>query len=186
MAFGTETISKVHKIFGPGNQYVTCAKQLVNKEGTAIDMPAGPSELAVLADVTNNMTSATQEWIDDSTNNLVVFPEGTRFISKDNDSLVILVEQKPQQRHVSYKQILQSPTGGFTFLNNNYFISLPFIQFIAKFVKQNNGYRFVELYMSCSKNPVESLDQTVNALVLPNIHHTNLVCIGSMANLPDN
>jgi len=52
MAFGTETISKVHKIFGPGNQYVTCAKQLVNKEGTAIDMPAGPSELAVLADVT--------------------------------------------------------------------------------------------------------------------------------------
>ena len=52
MAFGTETISKVHKIFGPGNQYVTCAKQLVNKEGTAIDMPAGPSELAVLADGT--------------------------------------------------------------------------------------------------------------------------------------
>ena len=50
---------------------------------------------AVLADVTNNMTSATQEWIDESTNNLVVFPEGTRFISKDNDSLVILVEQKP-------------------------------------------------------------------------------------------
>jgi histidinol dehydrogenase len=52
MAFGTETISKVHKIFGPGNQYVTCAKQLVNKEGIAIDMPAGPSELAVLADET--------------------------------------------------------------------------------------------------------------------------------------
>lgn len=52
MAFGTETISKVHKIFGPGNQYVTCAKQLVNKEGIAIDMPAGPSELAVLADGT--------------------------------------------------------------------------------------------------------------------------------------
>jgi histidinol dehydrogenase len=53
MAFGTETISKVHKIFGPGNQYVTCAKQLVNKEGIAIDMPAGPSELAVLADETS-------------------------------------------------------------------------------------------------------------------------------------
>ena len=52
LAFGTETISKVHKIFGPGNQYVTCAKQLVNKEGIAIDMPAGPSELAVLADGT--------------------------------------------------------------------------------------------------------------------------------------
>ncbi len=50
MAYGTETISKVYKIFGPGNQYVTCAKQLVNMEGVAIDMPAGPSELAILAD----------------------------------------------------------------------------------------------------------------------------------------
>lgn len=52
MAYGTETVPKVYKIFGPGNQYVTCAKQLVNKNGTAIDMPAGPSELAVIADDT--------------------------------------------------------------------------------------------------------------------------------------
>lgn len=52
MAFGTESVPKVYKIFGPGNQYVTCAKQLVNKNGTAIDMPAGPSELAVIADET--------------------------------------------------------------------------------------------------------------------------------------
>ena len=44
----------MYKIFGPGNQYVTCAKQLVNKEGTAIDMPAGPSEVAVYADETAN------------------------------------------------------------------------------------------------------------------------------------
>jgi histidinol dehydrogenase len=52
MAYGTESVPKVHKIFGPGNQYVTCAKQLVNKGGVAIDMPAGPSEVAVLADET--------------------------------------------------------------------------------------------------------------------------------------
>lgn len=52
MAYGTETVPKVYKIFGPGNQYVTAAKQLVNKAGTAIDMPAGPSEVAVLADET--------------------------------------------------------------------------------------------------------------------------------------
>lgn len=50
MAYGTAAIEKVYKIFGPGNQYVTCAKQLVNKEGVAIDMPAGPSEVAVYAD----------------------------------------------------------------------------------------------------------------------------------------
>jgi len=52
MAFGTETIPAVYKIFGPGNQYVTCAKQLVQQYGIAIDMPAGPSEVAVYADET--------------------------------------------------------------------------------------------------------------------------------------
>ena len=50
MAYGTESIPKVFKIFGPGNQYVTMAKQLVQQEGTAIDMPAGPSEVLVIAD----------------------------------------------------------------------------------------------------------------------------------------
>ncbi|MFN7329450.1 MAG: histidinol dehydrogenase, partial [Bacteroidota bacterium] len=49
MAYGTESIPQVSKIFGPGNQYVTKAKQLVNTEGLAIDMPAGPSEVLVLA-----------------------------------------------------------------------------------------------------------------------------------------
>ncbi|MFZ9145707.1 MAG: histidinol dehydrogenase [Sediminibacterium sp.] len=52
MAFGTESVPKVHKIFGPGNQYVTAAKQLVQQYGTAIDMPAGPSEVCVWADET--------------------------------------------------------------------------------------------------------------------------------------
>lgn len=52
MAYGTEIIPQVYKIFGPGNQYVTYAKQLINKQGIAIDMPAGPSEVAILADET--------------------------------------------------------------------------------------------------------------------------------------
>lgn len=52
MAYGTTSIPKVYKIFGPGNQYVTCAKQLINATGIAIDMPAGPSEVAVYADET--------------------------------------------------------------------------------------------------------------------------------------
>lgn len=52
MAYGTKTVPVVYKIFGPGNQYVTCAKQLVQRDGIAIDMPAGPSEVCVLADET--------------------------------------------------------------------------------------------------------------------------------------
>ena len=54
MSFGTTTVPKVFKIFGPGNQYVTVAKQLVSKTGTAIDMPAGPSEVLVVADDSAN------------------------------------------------------------------------------------------------------------------------------------
>lgn len=50
LAYGTETVPKVDKIFGPGNQYVTAAKQLATKKGVAIDMPAGPSEVLVYAD----------------------------------------------------------------------------------------------------------------------------------------
>lgn len=54
MTFGTETIPQVYKIFGPGNQYVTVAKQIATKYGVAIDMPAGPSELLVVADDSAN------------------------------------------------------------------------------------------------------------------------------------
>lgn len=54
LTFGTETIPQVYKIFGPGNQFVTVAKQLSTKFGVAIDMPAGPSELLVVADDTAN------------------------------------------------------------------------------------------------------------------------------------
>lgn len=54
MTYGTATIPAVHKIFGPGNQYVTAAKQVVSRNKVAIDMPAGPSEVAVMADETSN------------------------------------------------------------------------------------------------------------------------------------
>lgn len=54
MAFGTESVPKVYKIFGPGNQFVTAAKQIVSRGAVAIDMPAGPSEVAVIADDSSN------------------------------------------------------------------------------------------------------------------------------------
>lgn len=54
MAYGTESVPKVYKIFGPGNQYVTAAKQMVSLSDVAIDMPAGPSEVEVIADETSN------------------------------------------------------------------------------------------------------------------------------------
>lgn len=54
MGYGTESVPKVYKLFGPGNQYVTKAKQLMQQDGLAIDMPAGPSEVLVIADETAN------------------------------------------------------------------------------------------------------------------------------------
>ncbi len=54
LAYGTETVPSVDKIFGPGNQYVTAAKQIVSRDTVAIDMPAGPSEVMVIADETTN------------------------------------------------------------------------------------------------------------------------------------
>src|SRR5690606_20266862 len=57
MAYGTASVPPVYKIFGPGNQFVTRAKQLVSEEGVAIDMPAGPSEVLVLADATADRKS---------------------------------------------------------------------------------------------------------------------------------
>lgn len=55
MAYGTESVPKVYKIFGPGNQFVMCAKQQVSLHDVAIDMPAGPSEVEVLADETSDV-----------------------------------------------------------------------------------------------------------------------------------
>ncbi len=54
MAYGTDTITQVYKIFGPGNQYVTKAKEIIQQEGIAIDMPAGPSEVLIIADQSGN------------------------------------------------------------------------------------------------------------------------------------
>jgi len=54
MAYGTETIPKVNKIFGPGNQYVTKAKEIVQQDGISIDLPAGPSEVLIIADISAN------------------------------------------------------------------------------------------------------------------------------------
>ena len=82
LAYGTESVPKVHKIFGPGNQYVTAAKQIVAERGIAIDLPAGPSEVAVYAD-----SSANPDFI--ATDLLSQAEHGA-------DSQVILVQHKSQ------------------------------------------------------------------------------------------
>ncbi|MET0300145.1 MAG: histidinol dehydrogenase [Flavitalea sp.] len=82
MAYGTETVPAVSKIFGPGNQYVTLAKQLVQQDGLAIDMPAGPSEVAVFADAGANPAFIAADLLSQA--------------EHGNDSQVVLVTTSPE------------------------------------------------------------------------------------------
>lgn len=101
MAYGTETIPATYKIFGPGNQYVTAAKQLVNKEGIAIDMPAGPSEVLVCADhsarpdfVAADLLSQAEHGVDSQVV-LIVFEEG--FLQQVLQAVEVQLEQLPRK-----------------------------------------------------------------------------------------
>ena len=63
MAYGTESVEKVYKIFGPGNQYVTKAKQILSVNDVAIDMPAGPSEVLVIADKSSDVNFVASDFL---------------------------------------------------------------------------------------------------------------------------
>lgn len=101
MAYGTESIPQVYKIFGPGNQYVTAAKQLVNKEGIAIDMPAGPSEVLVCADASANPAFVAADLLSqaehgiDSQVVLVAFDE--EFVTKVNTEIESQLSNLPRK-----------------------------------------------------------------------------------------
>ena len=101
MAYGTVTIPSVHKIFGPGNQYVTKAKQIVNQEGIAIDMPAGPSEVMVIADdhaqasfVAADLLSQAEHGPDSQ---VVLLTTSEEFVSKVKREIVTQLETLPRK-----------------------------------------------------------------------------------------
>lgn len=101
MAYGTETVPAVYKIFGPGNQYVTAAKQLVSLKGVAIDMPAGPSEVEVMADEGSNPAYVAADLLSqaehgvDSQSILVTVSES--LIEKVLEEIEIQIEQLPRK-----------------------------------------------------------------------------------------
>ncbi len=90
MSFGTESIPRVYKIFGPGNQYVTTAKQMVQKEGIAIDMPAGPSEVAVFADNSANASFVAADLLSQAEHGA----DSQVLLVTDNEALIAAVERE--------------------------------------------------------------------------------------------
>ncbi|USD25030.1 histidinol dehydrogenase [Flagellimonas marinaquae] len=100
MTFGTESVPKVYKIFGPGNQYVTVAKQLATKYGVAIDMPAGPSELLVVADdsanaafVASDLLSQAEHGVDSQ---VILVSTSEKMIEAVEKEVEIQLEQLPR------------------------------------------------------------------------------------------
>lgn len=103
MTFGTETIPRVYKLFGPGNQYVTQAKQMATKYNVAIDMPAGPSELLVIADdaananfVASDLLSQAEHGVDSQ---VILISTSEEFIDK------VKIEIEQQLSHLPRKEI---------------------------------------------------------------------------------
>ncbi|TCZ69075.1 histidinol dehydrogenase [Flaviaesturariibacter aridisoli] len=88
LAYGTDTIPRVDKIFGPGNQYVTAAKQLVQQEGVAIDMPAGPSEVCVLADAAAQAAYIAADLLSQAEHG----PDSQVLLLTDSEALIVNVE----------------------------------------------------------------------------------------------
>jgi len=111
MAYGTESISSVYKIFGPGNQYVTKAKELVQQAGVAIDMPAGPSEVLVIADetckpsfVAADLLSQAEHGVDSQ---VVLLSNNVNILEECLKEITVQVEKLPR-KVIASKALLNS------------------------------------------------------------------------------
>jgi histidinol dehydrogenase len=111
LAYGTESISKVDKIFGPGNQYVTAAKQIVSRDAVAIDMPAGPSEVMVIADSTTNPDFAAMDLLSQAEHGVdsqaILVSKSQGKIQEIEASVQKLVEELPR-RDIALKALESS------------------------------------------------------------------------------
>jgi histidinol dehydrogenase len=138
MAYGTGTVDSVYKIFGPGNQYVTAAKQLVQMQGVAIDMPAGPSEVCVMADETADPSFVAADLLSQAEHGV--------------DSQVLLVSNKEEVvkkvQDELKKQLAQLPRKDIAekALNNSKAIVL---NTINEMIELTNEYASEHLIVSC-------------------------------------
>ena len=101
MTYGTESVSKVHKIFGPGNQFVTAAKQLVSMSDVAIDMPAGPSEVMVVADESANPAFVASDLLSQAEHGadsqVVLLANSQMLVQEINEQIKIQLEKLPRK-----------------------------------------------------------------------------------------
>lgn len=105
MAYGTKTIPKVYKIFGPGNKYVTAAKQLVSLSEVAIDMPAGPSEVLVIADETANPAFVAADLLSQAEHGadsqVILLTNSEKILDETLKEVEVQLKQLPRQSEAS-------------------------------------------------------------------------------------
>jgi histidinol dehydrogenase len=140
MAYGTETVPQVYKIFGPGNQYVTCAKQLIQQQGIAIDMPAGPSEVCVLADDTANAIFVAADLLSQAEHGA----DSQVLLVSTSEKLIaeVQIELVKQLNHLSRKDLASKS------LDNSTAI---LISHISDAIDLVNEYAAEHLIMSCDQ-----------------------------------
>jgi histidinol dehydrogenase len=151
MAYGTESVPKVYKIFGPGNQYVTSAKQLISRDGIAIDMPAGPSEVAVLADETSNPVYIASDLLSQAEHG----PDSQVILISLSAEIIELVQRELK------KQLQDLPRGDFATksLNNS---KAFLVKDYNEMLELTNAYAPEHLIISTS-NASAMADKIVNA-----------------------
>lgn len=151
MAYGTESVPKVYKIFGPGNQFVMAAKQLVSIKDVAIDMPAGPSEVAVIADnsasadaVAADMLSQAEHGKDSQS---IVFTDNADYAKEIEKAVEQQIKLSPRQEY-----ILSSIEHSKIFVLNN----------MDEIIEMSNEYAPEHLIISC-RNYKEVAEKITNA-----------------------
>lgn len=151
MTFGTETIPQVYKIFGPGNQFVTVAKQIATKHGVAIDMPAGPSELLVVADdsadaafVASDLLSQAEHGVDSQ---VILVSTSKEMINAVEKEVALQLEELPR-KEIARQAIANS--------------KLIYVENDKKAVDLINEYG-PEHYIVCVENEDFYIDNTQNA-----------------------
>jgi histidinol dehydrogenase len=151
MTFGTESIPQVYKIFGPGNQYVTVAKQIATKHGVAIDMPAGPSELLVMADDSANASFVASDLLSQAEHGadsqVLLVSTSKHMINEVEKEIEIQITQLPR-KNIAEKAIANS--------------RLIYIEETQTAIDLINEYG-PEHYILCVGNEDEYLSQIINA-----------------------
>jgi histidinol dehydrogenase len=114
MAYGTESIPAVYKIFGPGNQFVMKAKEMVQRDGVAIDMPAGPSEVLVIADASANPGYIAADLLSQAEHG----PDSQVVMLTDNDRMIKIVQEEivSQTRMLPRKETVKKSLGSARFV----------------------------------------------------------------------